>query len=373
MINQFHEKLAKLAVNYSLKVNKGDRVYVQGSAVAEELFRALFAEIIKAGGHPLLFPEIEGTQELFYKLASEEQLLYIDNAIKIFFKEFDCVIGILANYNTKKLSLIDPKLIAKFKGAPERREMLKIFYDRAAKGEVRWIVIPFPSQSLAQEANMDLFSYNEFVEKALFLNKEDPVKEWLKMEKNQEKICSYLNKVEKIQVISEDTDLEFSIKGRTWQNDCGRFNLPDGEVCTAPIENSVDGFIRFTYPGIYSGKDVENIYLKFKNGKVIEAKADKGEELLHEMLNIENANILGEFAIGTNYGITKFTKQMLFDEKMGGTLHCALGDGIKESGSKNNCAIHWDILKDMKLPGSKVIADNKVIYEEGKWLIPNEI
>ncbi len=158
MINQFYEKLAKLAVNYSLKVNKGDRVYVQGSAIAEELFRALYAEIIKAGGHPLLFPEIEGTSELFFKLASEEQLIYVDNVIKLFFTEFDCVIWISADYNTKKLSLIDPKLIAKSQGAPEKRELLKVFYDRAAKGDVRWIVLPFPSQSLAQEANMDLFS-----------------------------------------------------------------------------------------------------------------------------------------------------------------------------------------------------------------------
>lgn len=373
MINQFYVKLAKLVVNYSLKVSKGDRVCVEGPTLAEELFRALYIEIIKAGGHALLFPEIEGSLELFLKFASEEQLLFLDNALKVIYKEFDCVIGILADYNTKKLSLIDPKLIAKHKGSPDRKEILKIFYDRAAKGEVRWIVIPFPCQSLAQEANMDLVSYYEFVEKALFLNKEDPVKNWLEMEKKQEKICVYLNKIDRIQVISEDTDLEFSIKGRTWENDCGRFNLPDGEVCTAPIENSVEGHIRFSYPGIYFGKEVENIYLKFKNGKVIDAKADKGEELLQEILNIENANILGEFAIGTNYGIAQFTKNILFDEKIGGTLHCALGDGIKEAGSKNDCAIHWDILKDMKLPGSKILADRKVIYEEGKWLIPNEI
>lgn len=373
MINQFYEKLAKLVVNYSIKVNKGDRVYVDGPTLAEELFRALYIEIIKAGGNPLLFPNIEGIKELFFKYASEEQLLYLDNAIKTIFEEFDCVIGISGDYNTKKLSLIDPKLLTKFQGAPDRRDMLKNFYDRAAKGEVRWVLVPFPSHSLAQEANMDLFSYTEFVEEALFLNKDDPVKEWLKVEKKQEKICAFLNKVNRIQVISEDTDLEFSIKGRTWENDCGRFNLPDGEVCTAPIENSVEGFIRFTYPGIYLAREVENIYLKFKNGKVIEAKADKGEDLLQEILKIENANILGEFAIGTNYGITKFTKEMLFDEKMGGTLHCALGDGIKETGSKNNCAIHWDILKDMKSPGSKILADGKVIYEEGKWLISNGI
>ena len=166
-----------------------------------------------------------------------------------------------------------------------------------------------------------------------------------------------------------DTDLVFSVKGRKWFNASGELNLPDGEIATGPLENSVNGHIRFTYPGIYLGKELENIYLEFKDGKVTKATADKGEELLREILAIENANVIGEFAFGTNYGITEFTKNMAFDEKIGGTLHFALGDGYPETGSKNQSAIHWDILKDMRLPGSKIMADRKIIYEEGQWMI----
>ncbi len=373
MINPFYEKLANLAVNYSIKVKKGDRVVIEGPTLAEELFLALYFEIIKAGGHPLLFPEIKGTKELFYKYASEEQLLYLDNVIKVMIKEVDCYIGIWGDYNTHKLSLIDPKIIAKHRGSPEQRELTEMFSSRWAKEDLRWVGIPFPCQSFAQEANMDLFSYIEFVKKALFLDKEDPVQEWSNMEKNQEIIVDYLNKVDKIQVIGEDTDLTLSVKGRKWLNGSGQANLPDGEVCTGPIEDSVNGHIRFTYPGIYSNKEIENIFLEFNEGKVVKYSSDKGEDLLKEILKIENADRLGEFAIGTNFGITQFTKHILFDEKIGGTLHCALGLGFGQTGSTNESAIHWDILKDMKLPGSKIIADGKVIYEEGNWLIPPKI
>jgi len=369
MINPFFEKFAKLVVNYSLNIKKGERVYIEGPILAEELFRSLYLEVLKVGAHAFLHPEIEGFDELFFKYASEEQFLYLDNVVKLIYKEFDCFIPIFADYNPKKLSMIDPKLLTKRQKSKEIQAIMKIFDEREAKGELRWVGVPFPCQSLAQEANMDLFSYTEFVEKALFLDKEDPAKEWLKIEKKQDKLVEYLNNIDNIQVLGEDTNLKLSVKGRKWINNCGHDNLPDGEVWTGPIEDSVNGNIRFTYPGIYLGKEIENIYLEFKNGKVIKAIADKGQDLLNEILKIENADVIGEFAIGTNYGITKFTKNMLFDEKMGGTLHCALGLGFEISGSKNWSAIHWDILKDMKTPGSKIIADGKVIYEEGNWKI----
>lgn len=369
MINPLYEKLAKLAVNYSIKVKKGDRVFILGPPLAEELFRALYVEIIKAGGHALLIPFIEGQEELLFKYASEEQLSYVDNVRKQINKEFDCMIAIMAEYNTKNLSLIDPQVIIKRYGSPEIKELCDLFYDRVAIGEARWVVVPFPCHPLAQDANMDLFSYTDFITKALFLDKENPIQEWLNMEADQKKYIEYLNKIDEIQVLGEDTDLKLSVKGRKWENCCGQENLPDGEVATCPIEDSLNGYIRFTYPGIYMGNEIENIYLEFKDGKVINSSAEKGEELLKEILTIENADILGEFAIGTNYGITKFTKNILFDEKIGGTIHIALGVGFKELGSKNESAIHWDILKDMKKPGSKIIADNTVIYEEGNWII----
>ncbi|MFW9819597.1 MAG: aminopeptidase [Candidatus Thorarchaeota archaeon] len=369
MINPLYEKLAKLAVNYSINVKKGDRVFILGSAIAAELFRALYVEIIKAGGHALLYPSIEGQRELFFKYASEEQITYIDDVRKQIHKEFDCMIAISAEYNTKDLSLVDPQLLSKCYGSSEIKELWDLWYDRASRKEARWVIIPFPCNSFAQEANMDLYSYSRFIEKALLLDKKNPIQEWQKIERNQDKYVNYLNKVEKIQVIGEDTDLTMLTKGRTWENDCGRYNLPDGEVATSPVEDSVNGHIRFTYPAIYLGNEVENIYLKFKDGRVVNSSADQGVKLLQEILKIKNADRLGEFAIGTNYGITEFTKTMLFDEKMGGTIHVALGDGFKELGSKNESSIHWDILKDMKKPGSKIFADDIIIYEEGNWKI----
>ncbi len=369
MINSFYEKLAKLAVNYAVNIKKGNRVLITGPALAKELFQALYIETIKAGGYPLLNVGIEGTQELKLKYASEEQLLYVDPIQITILKEFDAYIVISGDYNTRKMSLVDPKLLSKVQGSPANREIWDILMERIGNKELKYLLLPFPCNAFAQEANVDLFSYFKFIEKALFLDKEEPVNEWLEMEKRQDDICKHLKNTEKIQIIGEDTDLTMSVKDRIWVNECGHLNLPDGEVLSAPIEDSVNGHIRFTYPGIFQGKEIQNIYLEFKDGKVIKSSADKGDELLKELLKIENADILGEFAIGTNYGITQFTKNMLFDEKMGGTIHCALGSGIEEAGSKNKCGIHWDILKDMSLPGSKILVDDKVIYEEGKWKI----
>lgn len=369
MINLMYEKLARVVVNYSVAVKKGDRILIEGEAFSKEFFQAIYIEILKAGGHPLVMASIEGLKELFFQYASEEQILYFDEIHKVITKEFDGIITIDSEYNTRNLSLIDPKLIAKYRGSPDHKEMMEIFEDRMAKKELRWVAVPFPCHAFAQEANMDLFSYTEFMEKALFLDKENPIGEWINLEKRQDEIINKLNKVRELQIFGEDTVLKLSIDGRKWDNCCGKENLPDGEVYTGPVEDSANGHIRFTYPGIYAGREIENIYLEFEDGKVVKATADKGVDLLQEIIKMENADKIGEFAIGTNYGITTFTKNMLFDEKIGGTLHMALGMGFQETGSKNKSPIHWDILKDMRIPGSKVLADGKEVYKEGKWLI----
>jgi len=369
MINPIYEKLAKIVVEYSLEIKKGHTVHIVGPSFAKDLFQALNKEMIKVGAHPMVIPGIEGIRETYFKYASEEQLTYVSKIEELAIKEFDRLIEIRADYNTRKYSTIDPKKLSTFIGTPKRKELREIQDQRTSSGEFKWIVIPYPCNAYAQEANMDLFSYSDFVNKSLFLDKENPIDEWRKMQKEQDNLVNYLNKVEEIHVIGEDTDLLLSVKGRKWINCSGQRNLPDGEVYTGPVENSINGHIRFTYPGIYMGNEVEDIYLEFKDGEVIKATAQKGEEVLQEILKIENANRIGEFAIGTNFGITKFTKNMLFDEKLGGTLHCALGLGFEWTGSKNKSSVHWDILKDMKVPGSKIIADGNVIYEEGKWKI----
>jgi len=180
-------------------------------------------------------------------------------------------------------------------------------------------------------------------------------------------VCFSLDKAAKIRIVGEDTDLTFNAKGRKWINGDGLKNMPDGEVFTTPLENSVNGKIRFTFPGIHIGREVEDISLAFKNGKIAKASAAKGEDLLKEIVKIKGADRIGEAAIGTNYGINRFTKNMLLDEKMGGTIHMALGMAYRETGGKNHSAIHWDILKDMK-KNAEIYADNELFYKNGKFL-----
>jgi len=369
MINDFYEKLAKVVVHHSLEIKKGHKVYIRGHSLAQELIQAIYVETLNAGAHPYVYSIIEGIDELFFQNASEEQLNYVGDVEKLIFGSFDRYSFISSDYNTQKFSTIDPAILTQTQTTPDRKKLMADFYAKDARREIKWNIVPFPCHSMAQDAKMDLFTYSEFVIKALHLDKEDPIREWRNIKEKQAKIIKKLEKFNEVRVVGEDTDLTLSISDRPWRNCCGDKNLPDGEVYTAPIEDSVNGHIRFTFPGIYLGNEIENIYLEFKDGQVIRATAEKGQMLLDELLKIDGARVIGEFAVGTNYGITKFTKNMLFDEKMGGTMHCALGFGFKETGSKNESAIHWDILKDMKIPGSKITADGELIYQEGNWKI----
>ena len=278
----------------------------------------------------------------------------------------DVNISVLSEPNPRRLSNISPECIRTFQAS--RSGLTEIFHRRVAEGKLRWTLLPFPITDQAQEASMSLTEYEDFVYASCLVNKKDPVAEWKKIHKEQEKICSFLNKASKIQIKGEDTDLSFSVKGRKWMNCGGDKNMPDGEVFTGPVENSVSGRIRFTYPGIYMGREVEDISLVFRNGKVAKASAAKGEDLLKEIVKIKGADRLGEAAIGTNYGITRFTKNMLFDEKMGGTIHMALGNAYPETGALNKSAIHWDILKDMK-KNAEIYADEQLFYKNGKFLL----
>ncbi|MBD3192115.1 MAG: aminopeptidase [Candidatus Heimdallarchaeota archaeon] len=368
MLGDFSEKLAKLVVNYAVEVQPGDLVNIRGAANAEELIREIYREVIKAGGHVIrLDISIPGINEIFFKHATEEQIKYVDSTQIDLAKKVDKSIRIYSSYNTRALSNIDPKI--KALQAKTYKELQKIFFERTAKDDLDWTLCPYPCHALAQEANMGMMEYREFVYKALALDKADPVEHWKSVEKKQAKIIKILNQGKELRFVGEDTDISFGIENRTWINCCGHENLPDGEVFTGPIEDAVNGTIRFTYPGIYMGEEIENIWLKFEEGKVVDYDAVKGKKLLTQILEIENANILGEVAVGTNYGIQKFTKNMLFDEKMGGTVHLALGSGYPESGSQNQSSIHWDILKDMKNEESKIYLDGEVVYQAGKWKI----
>lgn len=368
-MNDFNEKLAKLAVHYSVKVTNGDFVLIRGGEVSLDLMRALYVETLKAGGHPRIEVSVSGAQELFYKYANDDQLEHVGPDRKIIYENVNCIINIYADYNPKKFAKVDPEKMQRVYKKPEFMELMKIYKERELKGELRWVIIPDPCHSLAQEANMDLYSYQDFVASALYLDKEDPAAEWQRVHDEQQRFIDILNETSEIHVLGEDTDLTMSVKGRKWLNSDGSRNLPGGEVFTSPIEDSVNGRIRFTYPGFYSGKEIKNIYLEVKDGKVVKATAEIGQEILDEVLKAENAEIFGEFAIGTNKGIKEITKSILFDEKIGGCIHMALGRGFGEAGGQNMSPVHWDIIKNMESPGSKVIADGKIVYEAGEWKI----
>ncbi len=369
-MHDFCQKAAKLVVHYAVNIQKGEKVMIRGSQVANDLFKAIYIETIKAGGLPYAMADIPGLETAIFRYGTEEQIKFVGPITKTIVEEYDVLINIMASPNRQSMALIPPEKIKMAQTSPQFMELMKTYVTREAEGKLRWTIVPYPCDALAQDAKMDTESYTEFVYNALRFDVDDPAEHWKGVQKEQDKIIKHLEKAEEIQVLGEDTDLKLKVKGRPWVNCCGLKNLPDGEVFTSPLEDSIEGHIRFTYPGIYQGKEIENIYLEFKEGRVVKATASKGQELLDTILTIENADKVGEFAIGTNYGIQTFTKNMLFDEKMGGTLHMALGRGFPDTKSENqNCVIHWDILKDMKSEDSKVIADGKVIYQSGKWLI----
>lgn len=366
MADERIKKLAKLLVNYSLEIKKGEYILIEGYDITQPLIKEVYREALRNGAHVDIQVFLQDVNEIFYKEATNEQLEFITPYEKFMAENYDANLTIWGEYNEKKLSNIDPKKIQKRRGA--RKELYSRMFNRMGEGDLRWCGTLFPTNASAQEANMSLEDYEEFVYGAMLLDKEDPISEWKRISKEQGKICEYLNSKKTLHIKSKDTDLKMSIEGRKWINCDGRQNFPDGEVFTTPIEDTVEGYIRFSYPGIYMGKEIEDIRLEFKNGKVVKASAVKGEDLLHALLDTdEGSRFLGEIAIGTNYGIQKFTKNMLFDEKMGGTVHAALGAAPKESRGKNESGIHWDILCDMK-DGGEIYADGELFYKNGKFV-----
>jgi aminopeptidase len=365
MIDPRVEKIAKLCVNYSVYVKPKENVVIQGSDLAFPLMHELYRECLLAGAYPSILAWFD-TSYTFFKYAKEHQLRHISIIDKFVISNMDVRISIFGWHNPKALSNVDPSKVRIREAASKEYE--DIFQKREYEGTLRWCYLPFPVSSAAQEASMALSEYEDFVYNSCLVNKKDPIAEWKKLQREQEKICGYLNKASEIRIMGEDTDLTFSVKGRKWLSCHGKVNLPDGEVATGPVENSANGTIRFTYPGIYSGKEVEDISLTFKNGKVIKASAAKGEDLLKEILKVKNADRIGEAAIGTNYGITRFMKEILFDEKMGGTIHLALGRSYLETGGLNQSGVHWDILKDMRKDG-EIYADKELFYKNGKFII----
>ncbi len=365
MVDERVSKLARLFVDYSVSVRPKEKVIIQGSDRAFPLIDQLYKECLLKDAYPQILATLD-VEYTFFTNAKEHQLQFVSPFTKFLLENVDVVIGIFCEPNTKRLTNVDPAKIKMHRAA--RSELVEIMIRREAEEHFRWGGLPYPSGPEAQEAGMALAEYENFVYESCLVDKVDPIAEWKKVRTEQEEICNFLDKAEKIHVLGEDTDLTFNVKGRKWINCSGENNMPDGEVFTAPIEDSTNGTIRFTFPGIFTGREIEDIKLTFKDGKVVKESAAKGGELLQQLLKIEGADRIGEAAIGTNYGITRFTKNMLFDEKMGGTIHIALGfNPTPKTGGLNKSALHWDILKDMK-KDAEIYADDKLFYKNGRFL-----
>lgn len=360
------EKLAELLVNYSTEVKKGDFVLVGCEDISEPWMKEVVKEAVKAGAHVETMLESHEVKNIKLRYCTDEQLQEEYFIQKIALEKADVWLTAWGSRNTKVNSNISAhKLQLAAKGAASWR---KIYSQRMGDGSLRWCGTQFPTYADAQEASMSLEEYEDFVYGAGLLDKEDPVSEWRRISKEQEKWVKYLNSKKELHIISQGTDIEVNIEGRKWINCDGKVNFPDGEIFTSPVEDKVNGHITFSFPGIYMGKEIEGISLEVKNGKVVKAFAEKGEDLLNKLLAIdEGASRFGEVAIGTNYGIQKFTRNMLFDEKIGGTIHMAIGDSMPEAGGENRSNIHWDMLCDMR-NGGKIFADGELFYENGKFI-----
>jgi aminopeptidase len=364
------EKLAELLVDYSVAVKPGDKVAIQGESLAEPLFRAIYARVLQAGGHPFFVISPAGINELYYKYASDEQLKHIAPPGKMIYETYDVMINIGADENTKALSNVDPARLVMRQQA--RTELRKNFLERSARKEVRWTYALYPTNAYAQDAEMSLAEYEDFVYAACLGDPADPVGYWKRFSARQDKVIDWLKGKKKVHVTAPETDLTLSIAGRTFENCDGRLNMPDGEVFTGPVEDSINGQVYFSYPCIENGHEVSGVRLRFKDGQVIKATADKNEDFLLKTLDTdEGARRVGEFAFGTNKGIQKFTRQILFDEKIGGSFHMALGSSYPETGGKNESAIHWDMICDMR-QGGEVTVDGQLFYKNGEFVIPLE-
>lgn len=361
------EKHAEVVTRYSLGLKKGDRVLIQGEVATLPLVAECYRQAVALGAHPTVKLTSDELKEALLRLGTEEQIKFTHGFELEAIKTLDAVLTVWGSANTRSLSSVPGE---RMKWASQgTAEYRKIFFERMARGELRWCGTQHPVQANAQEASMSLSEYQDFVYGCCLLADPDPVARWRQVEREQGRICAMLDKVSSLRILSKDTDISLSVSGRKWVNCCGHENFPDGEVFTCPVEDSAKGEIRFSFPGIYGGREIEDIRLEFEQGRVVRAEAAKGQDLLRQLLDTDpGARLLGEVAVGTNYGIDRFTRNMLFDEKIGGTVHLAIGQAFAEAGGRNESSVHWDMLCDMK-QGGRIEADGKVIYQNGRFVI----
>ncbi|MCR4334907.1 MAG: aminopeptidase [archaeon] len=347
------KKSAEILVNHSARVKKGELVQIMGSTLTEPLALEIYKQVLQKGGQPILRLAPEKAGKIFYDYAKKHQLDYYPKHEEELSKKTAAFIYLGGDENTRHLSNVNPDKMS------HRMKIMNPIRDiRLTK---KWVIFEYPTNALAQEADMSLDEFEDFVYGAV-------IQDWSKQKNFQEKVIKRIGKSKVMHVKSPDTDITMNVDGRKWMLSYGRFNMPSGEVFTSPIESSVEGYIKYDFPGIYSGKEVTGIELEFENGKVKKATATKNESLLKKLIAMDKgSDKLGELGIGTNFGIQKFVKNILFDEKIGGTCHLALGDSFKDAKGTNKSALHWDMIKDLR-KGGFIKADNKIIQKNGKFI-----
>jgi len=360
-------KLADVLVNYSVKVQPGEWTHILASVESLPLAKEIAAAVLAAGGHYTVDLDETVFNEILIKNGTDEQLMWGAPDIEYMIKNIDILFYINAPENTRTLSGAAPARMQLWKKS--QKEWRETYMARTASGDLRWVITNFPCSSLAQDADMSVADYENFVYGATFVNKDDPVAAWQQVHDEQQRMVDWLAGKKHITIKGPNADISMSIEGRSFINSDGDQNMPSGEIFTSPVEDSIEGWVEFTYPAIYNSTEVEGVRLEFEKGKVVKATAEKNEEFLIKMLETdEGASYLGELGIGTNFGIQKFTKSILYDEKIGGTFHLAVGNGFSRAGGKNKSIVHWDLICDAK-QDTEMRVDGELFYKDGKFVV----
>jgi aminopeptidase len=369
------DNLAKILVQYSTKIKPGEQVAIESRAVAFPLVRAIFREVLHAGGHPYVLmagspsymPGLADLDTVLLAEGSDDQLQHVNPFAKMVMEEFDARIVVLSSENTRAWSNLDPSRFAMVTRA--HTGVIKIYKERSASGALKWVGTLYPTEAYAQDAEMSLGEFEDYVYGTTYADTDDPIGAWNAIHEMQQVWVDWLAGKKMVQVRGPNIDLELSIEGRSFINSDGTRNMPSGEIFTSPVEHSTSGWARFTYPVAYRGREVDGVEFHFENGRVVKASAKKNEAFLLSMLDTDaGSRYLGEFAIGTNKKINRFIKNILFDEKIGGTIHMAIGFGFPEVGSKNESAIHWDFICDMR-DGGQIFVDGELLYDSGEFKV----
>jgi aminopeptidase len=360
-------KLAHLLVNYSLELKPGQIVRLDGGTVAAPLVRELYREALRAGAYPRTRVEVDGIDVIAVGEASDDQLTFVSEIDRFEIDHVDAIVTIWADRNTRALSQADPQRVSN--KIASRRKLTNRLWERIDEGNAKWVGTRFPTDAHAQDAEMSLAEYEDFVYGACHVRgDEDPVAHWRGVSVELNDRARELNNFTELRVVGPDTDLRVNVAGREWLAADGKLNMPDGEIFTSPVETATEGEIRFSFPAIFQGRGVEDVRLRFEGGRVVRAEAGNGNDFLQSLLDMDDgARILGEVAFGLNYEIDRFTRDILFDEKIGGTMHFALGSSFKKLGGRNESGLHWDLICDLRADG-EVYADGELVWKAGQFL-----